>query len=226
MARNRDDGDQAMTLSADRRTRPPKKSTRGEPSWDIALLYPVQGEWTEEEYLALENGSENRMIELVDGTIEVLPMPDTYHQRMVLYLYRKVDDYGRKKRTGEALVAPLPVRLWEKQLREPDVVFVRSQRIKNPRKPPEGADLVMEIVSPGKENRDRDLKEKPKAYAKAKIPEYWIVDPEEETITVLTLAGKTYKVHGKYKPGQQAASKLLPGFSVAVSEVFAAGHGA
>ena len=211
-----------MTLSADRITRPPKRKF-GEPPWDIALLYPVQGEWTEEEYLALETKSENRMIELVNGAIEVLPLPDTYHQRIALYLYRHFHGYVRGNKSGEVLMAPLPVRLWENQMREPDVAYFRTRRIKDPRKPPEGADLVMEIVCPGQENRDRDLKDKRKAYAKARIPEYWIIDPELQAITILTLGAKTYKIHGKYKPGDLATCKLLPGFTIDVTEVFAAG---
>jgi Uma2 family endonuclease len=218
-------GDIAMKLAADRITRPRKKSARGKPPWDIALLYPLQGEWTEEEFLALENNSENRMMELVDGVIEVLPMPDLYHQGVVQYLFRRMDDFGRMTKKGEAFLAPLPIRLWRRQMREPDIAFFKPQRIKNRHKPPEGADVVMEIVSPGKDNRHRDLKEKRRVYAKAKIPEYWIVDPKEQMITVLTLGTRSYKVHGKFKPGNKATSKLLPGFTVDVADVFAAGLG-
>lgn len=83
----------------------------------------------------------------------------------------------------------------------------------------------MEVVSPGEENRERDLVVKRREYAKAKIREYWIVDPEQKTITVLTLSGSTYKVHGVFKPGEFATSKLLKGFKVAVTDVFEAGDG-
>ena len=83
----------------------------------------------------------------------------------------------------------------------------------------------MEVVSPGKKSRERDLKVKREAYAKAKIPEYWVVDPEEQLITVFTLGARSYKIHGKVKPGDQATSKLLAGFQVDVSAVFAAGLG-
>jgi hypothetical protein len=51
------------------------------------------------------------------------------------------------------------------------------------------------------------------------------VDPKERTITVLTLGARSYKVHGKFKPGDKATSKLLPGFTVDVADVFAAGLG-
>ena len=211
-----------MNQSATRTTHARKKPTRGEPSWDIALLYPAQGEWTEEDYLAVEK-SGRRMMELVDGFLEVLPVPDTYHQRLLKFLFRHLDDFVSAIRGGEAFFAPLPIRLGKGELREPDIVYLKSNRIKDCHKPPEGADLAMEIVSPGPENRQRDLKDKRQAYAKAKIAEYWIVDPEQQTITVLYLGTKTYKIHGKYKPGEQASSKLLSGFTIDVAEVFAAG---
>lgn len=83
----------------------------------------------------------------------------------------------------------------------------------------------MEVVGRGRRNRERDLVTKRKEYAKAGVREYWIVDPDKKTITVLTLAGKTYKVHGDFKEGDDATSKLLKGFRVAVSDVFAAGEG-
>ena len=56
----------------------------GEPTWDIAMLFPLQGQWTEEEYLALDT---NRLMELVDGCLDVLPMPTPYHQAIVRYLF-------------------------------------------------------------------------------------------------------------------------------------------
>jgi Uma2 family endonuclease len=197
---------------------------RGEPAWEVARMFPMQGEWTEEDYLNLDRNSENRMMELDDGFLEFLPMPDPLHQRIVGYVYRRLYAYGEDSGHGEALMAPCPIRLWPGQMREPDIFFVKAHRIKNSRRPPEGADLAIEVPSPGKENRERDLKTKRRVYAKAKIAEYWIIDPERETITVFVLSGKTYKTHGVFKPGEQATSKLLPGFALDVAAVFAAGE--
>ena len=211
-----------MQPSAARATRIPKKPLRGEPSWDIALLFPAQGEWTEQTYLALEQSS-GRLVELVDGYIEILPVPDTYHQRLLKFLFRHLDDHLSAIGGGEVFFAPLPIRLGTGQLREPDIVFLKSHRIKDSHQPPEGADLVMEIISPGQENRRRDLKDKRRAYAKAKIAEYWVIDPEKQTITVLNLKAKSYKTHGTYGPGARATSKLLADFAVDVAQVFAAG---
>ena len=114
------------------------------------------------------------------------------------------------------------VRLWPDKFREPDVVFMRAEhagRVTDEYY--EGADLVVEVVSTGNVDRHRDLVTKREEYAQAEIPEYWIVDPELAQITVLSLDGQAYAVHGEFKRGEQATSKLLPGFSVDVSAVFA-----
>jgi Uma2 family endonuclease len=196
---------------------------RGAPSWNVAFLYPPQGDWTEEDFLALEAACDNRMIELADGCLEILPMPDIFHQRIVRGLYRKLDAFVRQNQLGEVFFAPLPIKLRERRLREPDIVFLRSWRIVDSRKPPQGADLVMEVVSPGEENRERDLETKPIEYARAGIPEYWIVDPVLTTITILVLEGESYRVHIVGKSGLKVESLQLAGFTVDVDETFAAG---
>jgi Uma2 family endonuclease len=193
-------------------------SRKGDPTWEIAMLFPPQGEWSEEEYLALHA---NRMIELADGFIEVLPMPTLLHQFIVEYLFEAIKAYLAGKNQGRALFAPLPIRLGKDKYREPDVIFLKNHRLTNLRKQPEGADLVMEVVSEGEENRLRDLEIKRGEYAAAGIAEYWIVDPREGRITVLTLEGQTYREHGVFGPGTVATSVSLPGFEVAVDKVFA-----
>lgn len=194
----------------------------GEPTWDIAMLFPLQGQWTEEEYLALDT---NHLLELVDGCLVVLPMPTPYHQAIVRYLFKKLDLHVSEAELGEVFFAPLPVRLWKGRLREPDVIFVRPARIRDRHKPPEGADLAMEVVSEGEENRARDFQIKREDYARAKIAEYWIVDPQEKQITVLVLSGRKYRVHGVFGLGEEATSVVLSDFAVEVTAVFAAGKG-
>ena len=76
----------------------------GEPTWDIAMLFPRQGEWTEEDYLSLDT---NRLIELVGGCLEVLPMPTPYHQAIVRYLFRKLCMHVTDAELGEAFFALL-----------------------------------------------------------------------------------------------------------------------
>ena len=81
-----------------------------------------------------------------------------------------------------------------------------------------GADLVAEIVSP--DGPERDLVEKRADYAEAGIPEFWIVDPRHDTITVLTLRDGNYVEHGVFLRGQSATSPLLGGVAVDVAATF------
>jgi len=86
----------------------------------------------------------------------------------------------------------------------------------------DGADLAMEVVSGDPRDRERDLVAKRRGYARAGISEYWVVDPAEHKILVLTLEGGSYRTHGEFGRGTQTTSVLLPGFAVDVDAVFAA----
>ena len=202
----------------------PPPSELGGPSWPVALLFPLQGQWTEAEYLALERRS-RRLVELSDGQIEVLSRPNPFHQRTAGYLFRLLYDCVAALRAGEVFFAPLPVRLWPGKYRDPDIAYLKPGRISDPQHQPQGADLVMEVVSDDEEGRKRDLVTKRQEYAQAGIAEYWIVDPKKETVMVLTLDGAAYRVHGEFPLGTTATSLLLPAFTVAVTAVFAAGRG-
>src|SRR5207247_4419728 len=97
-----------------------KTRRRGEPTWEVARIYLGQGEWTENEYLDFEASSGNQMVELVDGFLEFLPMPDVLHLRIVKYVLRRLDDHVTENSEGEVLSAPCPIRLAPGHLREPD----------------------------------------------------------------------------------------------------------
>ncbi|RLT38383.1 MAG: Uma2 family endonuclease [Chloroflexi bacterium] len=194
-----------------------------QPTWEIAELFPAQGHWSEGDYLVLET---NRLVEFSNGYIEVLPMPSISHQFIVLFLYEMLKKYVRRHRLGRVLVAPARVRLWRGKHREPDVFLLLSKSARRIHEQyVEGADLVMEVVSGGARDRERDLIEKRQEYAQAGIPEYWIVDPETETIIVLHLDGDEYAEQGLFQRGETATSRLLPGFAVAVNKVLTAGRG-
>ena len=70
---------------------PPTGLTYGEPTWEIARLYPAQGCWTEREYLNLDT---NRLVEFSHGFIEFLPMPTTPHQRILLLLVNLLNAFA------------------------------------------------------------------------------------------------------------------------------------
>jgi len=188
-----------------------------EPTWAIAHLFPAQGTWSEDEYLDLRT---NRLLEFSDGYLEVLPMPTTSHQQIVAYLYGLLLAFVTTHDLGTVLFAPLRVRLWRGKFREPALVFMGKEHGNRIHEQFwNGADLAMEVVSGEGEDEDRrrDLVLKRREYARAKIGEYWMIDPREQRITVLRLAGKTYAVYGQFAKGEKATSALLPGFVVDVT---------
>jgi Uma2 family endonuclease len=192
-------------------------SKDGEPAWEVALFYPRQGGWTEADYFELNSGP---LVEYDDGCIEVLDLPTKEHQRIVQYLLFLLAGYVRERNLGEVFVAPLPIRLWPRKYREPDVVYLAEGRSETDGYS-NGADLVMEVLSPGVENRRRDLVTKRDDYAQAGVAEYWIVDPEEKRITVLSLDGNQYTLYGNFTETETARSKSLPDFTVQVAKALA-----
>jgi len=179
-------------------------------------LYPAQGNWSVEKYLDLNT---NHLVEFNEGVLEFLPMPTEFHQCLMLFLYSALNQFVLKRGLGMVLAAPMKVRINPRKYREPDVLLMLAANAKRRHnKFWDGADLVMEVVSP--DNPDRDFEEKPVDYALARVPEYWIVDPERRQITVLTLKGNRYIERGVYGNGRRATSGLLKGFVVDVSKLF------
>lgn len=192
------------------------KLVRKEDGMELDLL-PLQGLWTEAQYLKLTDQT-NQLIEYTNGTIEVLPMPTRKHQVILALLYEAFVTFIRPL-GGKVLFAPLRVQVAPHRFREPDLVLLLD--VHDPRNQEAfwtGADLVVEISSP--DNLTRDRVEKRRDYAEAHIAEYWIVDPADETITVLTLEGDRYTEHGVFERGTHARSTLFEGFQVSVAATF------
>jgi Uma2 family endonuclease len=118
-------------------------------------------------------------------------MPTDFHQlnssRLVTALFAFVSEH----KLGQVRSAPLPVRLWPGRIREPDLMFMSTAHEYRIGKYWGVPDLVVEIISEGDAKRDRV--EKYEDYARAGIPEYWIVDPETKTLDVLRLSGESYQ---------------------------------
>jgi Uma2 family endonuclease len=161
------------------------------------------------------------MAELVDGRLELLPMPTLKHQRILRLLLSAVEAAAP---SGSAvLFAPLPTKLFPGTIREPDLLYIAPENRPGPEvEYPSRIDLAVEIVSPGSDARKRDYEDKRIDYAKAGVAEYWIVDPQQQRITVLVLDGTTYREHGTFTAGQIATGTLLPGLCADVDVVMTA----
>ena len=188
------------------------------PTWEIAKLYPDQGTWGVEEYLALET---NRLVEYSDGFVEILETPTQSHQLLVAALYRMLSRFVSGRGLGQVLFAPFRVRLWPGKYREPDIVFMAAKHADRMSEQYwQGADLAMEVIS--SDDRARDQVVKKDEYARAGIPEYWLIDPLAVQVTVFRLREGEYVENGVFGRGDAASSYLLAGFEVNVAELFEA----
>ena len=185
-------------------------------SSEIATLFSNQGAWSEQEYLALDT---NRRVEFDSGFVELHDPPTDRHQGIIVYFIVTLAVHARQI-GGVVRPSGMRLRLWEQKYREPDIVLLRdrdsSLRQENFW---DGADLVVEIVSQGREERERDLVTKRTEYARAGIQEYWIVDPERETVAVLSLTGDVYSEGDLFGRGNVVTSPLLPELSLPVAEI-------
>ena len=102
---------------------------------------------------------------------------------------------------------------------QPNVAYIAKERLAAIQRVILGpADLVAEVVSLGGRNRDRI--EKRDLYEQHGVKEYWIIDPEPETVEVLALVNGRYELVKRSQHGETAASRLLPGFEVLVDYLF------
>ena len=193
-------------------TIPQIPSANGEPAWEAAFLLPSQGQWCEADFLKFHT---NRMAELVDGRLEILPVPTLKHPRILRWL---LGIFEAAAPTGSVtLFAPLPTRLFPGTIREPDLLYIAPENAPGPDVDyPTRIDLALEIVSPGSDARTRDYEDKRRDYARAGIAEYWIVDPQDDQVTVLVLQDNNYVEHGVFQMDDEATSVLLPGLRIDV----------
>jgi len=186
---------------------------------EILDLFPRQGKWTEKDYFTLLPES-NKIIELSEGRIIITPAPTNQHQKILGNLYFLLYSYLLKNNLGEIRCAPLDVKLWEDNIRQPDIVFMSNKHNDRITEQFWGVpDLAIEILSEhtAKEDRVKKFFE----YLRAGISEYWIVDPFKQSIEIFTLEKEAYELFGKWCAGETAKSKLLKDFEVAVGNVMA-----
>lgn len=144
--------------------------------------------WTYAEFARLPSEGSTRH-EVIAGELVVTPGPSTRHQRVVARLIHRLVGFTEANHLGEVFPGPVDVLFAEGDYVEPDIAFVgndRSDRVTE--RGIEGApDLIVEVVSPATAARDRGFKLD--RYRHFGVPEYWVVDPDAETIEVWDLEG-------------------------------------
>jgi Uma2 family endonuclease len=163
---------------------------------------------------------DGRRYEILHGELHVTPAPSTAHQRISRNLGFLLHGHVQSRGFGEVLYAPVDVILDRVTVVQPDLVFIASARLGMVRdRAVEGApDLVVEILSPSTEQRDRGAKQQ--VYARYGVLHYWLVDGAARTLTELVLAHGAYTQRAVHQLGEPFRSAALPELSIDLGTVF------
>lgn len=179
---------------------------------------PPQGRWTYDDYAALPD--DGHRYEIVDGVLYMSPSPDFFHQDILLEIAAHLRTHVKLAGLGRVYPSPLDVELAPNVVFQPDVIVLLNanlEKLKN--KHIIGApDLVVEIASPSTSTQDRH--KKLLAYARAAIPEYWIVDPVAHTVEVWLWEAGMYRALGLFEGKMTLLSQVVPDFPVCVEQFF------
>ena len=183
----------------------------------MSIPNPAIKKFTYEDYL---NAPEDERYELLDGELVMAPAPGELHQSVSIRLGSKLFQFVDENRLGKVYPAPFDVVLSDFDVVQPDLIFVSNARahIITPANIQGGPDLVVEILSPSTAERDKTFKRA--LYAEHGVREYWMVDTDAKTITVLLLGDRGFAVEGIYGAGETLESPMLGGFALDLGDVF------
>lgn len=187
-----------------------------------------------EEYLEYDNGTDRRY-ELVDGELIELPPESESNDFIARYLLFQFASSGiasLRLIVIHICQVQVPVlQAGDPQNRYPDLVILREQHLELTQQqltitmtmpPPR---LVVEVVSPGDKNRHRDYNRKREQYAKLGIPEYWLIDPEQQVVIVLELEQGKYREVGTFRGDDRLTSPTLCELQLTADQILTAGDG-
>ncbi|MBW4527331.1 MAG: Uma2 family endonuclease [Phormidium tanganyikae FI6-MK23] len=177
-----------------------------------------------EEYLAYDDGTD-QLYEFVDGELVALPPESGRNSQILMFMILAI----------APLIDPRRVRVRGLELevrgnprnRFPDLTIIQEEHIEQLQRrdtirlsmlPPL---LVVEIVSPGETNRSRDYNDKRNQYQDQGIPEYWIVDPQTQTVTVLKLNQAGMYIVIGFQGTERIESLLFPAINLTPEQLFA-----
>jgi len=161
--------------------------------------------------------------ELIDGEHYVTPSPNTKHQSVSINLTVLIGSWLERNPIGRLFHAPFDVVFSKYDVVEPDLLYLSNERASDALTPlhvrgvPE---LVVEIGSPGTRRRDETIKRR--LYDRTGVSEYWIVDPEIDTIRVYRREAKTFArvVELSSEARDVLTTSLLPGLEIPLPRVF------
>ena len=161
--------------------------------------------------------------ELIEGELFVSRAARLPHQLVLANLQFALASYLKQNPIGRVVPGPGAV-FSDYDAVIPDLVFVRNEswdRIVADERFVKAPDLVIEILSPGKANRERDTMVKRQLYSRYGVEEYWIVDPENREVEVYGQLEQSLAKVSTFRDHQKLRSSMLPGLELDVQTIFA-----
>lgn len=175
---------------------------------------------TVDDYLLMPD--HGRLLQLIDGDFIMAPSPSLKHQEVTRNIEFEFAKFLEKNPIGKILNAPIDYYVDKYDVVQPDLVYISKEKyrilfekgIKNT------PDLIIEIISKGTENIDKNLKKD--LYWRAGVKEYWIVNIEEKSIEVFKINSEGYKLKKIYRNENKDKIKpdILPGLIINLEKVF------
>ena len=193
--------------------------TRGSVQMEHILKKPsLQERFTYDDYKNLPN--DGKRYEIIEGELIMAPSPKTKHQEIVLNVATNLRNFVNKNNLGSVFIAPLDVILSAINVVQPDILFISREResIITEDNIQGAPDLIIEVASPFSAKFDRTIKKK--LYYAYGVKEYWIADPEKETIDVFVWTIDGYECRGTFSKSDQLRSSLLKTFNLNLETVF------
>ncbi len=165
---------------------------------------------------------DNNRYELIEGALFVSRAPGIPHQRVVQNLQMALAQYLQLSPIG-VLVPGAGATFSDYDAVIPDLAYVSKERwdqVVTGEKFTGALDLIVEVVSPGAENRRRDLSVKRQLYGKYGVKEYWIVDPANRAVEVYRLVEQKLEKVAALRDNDELTSPVLPGFRLNVGAIF------
>ncbi len=178
---------------------------------------------TADEYLAIPYGELPRWAQLIEGDI-VVTEPDMKHQRALVKILVALENWVTAAPGRGRTVLPLDVKIDEHNVYGPDLLWYAADRSLPETRPYPVPDLVVEARSPSTWRYDTGVKRR--RYEEAGLAELWLVDTEEDEVRVLARSAPgapAFDVERVLRGGDVLTSPQLPGFALAVADVFATG---
>jgi Uma2 family endonuclease len=181
------------------------------------MSVPAALKLTYEDYCLLP---EDRRYEVIDGEPFLTPAPTLFHQAVLSRLNRLLEDFVQATGLGVVLQAPCDVVLSTFDILQPDTFFVSAPRrpILTEKYVAGAPDLVVEVLSPSTESRDRVAKAK--RYATFGVREMWLVDPDAKTIEVLVNSAEGFRREALYGEADTVRSTILSGLEFPAGPIF------